>query len=212
MKRVSLSLVFLAWSICCLGQTTPNPAPRPLFADQTKFVLLEGKMGRSFLKKEEHFSEAARVFFGGAGVSVGLEKGRTLIGIGGSFEFFDLLDDSYAFPLYLTLRHCIGDDTRNGMFVAVKAGYILGGKTTFSSTTMVWGHELMGTTLRSMQGPYGEVLLGYSYQGFDFFVSYNYRVVNYESHYMWAPPLPNPDTAWKKSMHTVMGGVGFRLF
>lgn len=212
MKRVSLSLLFLALSICCLGQTAPNPAPRPLLADHPKFFLMEGKLGKSFLQKEEHFSSAVNVFYGSVGVSLGLERTKNLIGFGASFEFFDLLDGSYAVPLYLKLRHCLGEDTRNGMFIEVKAGYILGGKTTLPTTTMVGGYELNGTIVRSMKGAYGELLLGYSYQGFDFFVSYNYRVVNYKSYYNWAPPMPNPDEKWKKTMHTIMGGVGFRLF
>ena len=214
MKRVAISLCLLMMTMLCHGQAVSNPANRSLFADHPKFGLLEGKLGRAFLTDEEPSREAVQVFYGGAGVKVGLLKGKNLFGLGGAFEFVDLLDDSYPIPLYLMLRHTLDKDTRNGFFVEVKAGYILGGKTSFSVSKPLSNMVLPGTTVRSMKGPYGEVLLGYSYQGFDFFLSYNYRIVNYETRYVYyySPNLPNYDTAWKKAMHTVMGGVGFRLF
>ena len=213
MKRVAIFLCLLMMTMLCHGQDSPHQANPSLFANYPKYGLLEGKVGRAFLIDEDPFSETARVFYGGAGVNVGLLKGNNLIGLGGAFEFVDLLDDSYSIPLFLMLRHILCEDTRNGFFVEVKAGYILGGKTSFSVSKPWMELEVPGTTVRSLKGPYGEVLLGYSYQGIDFFLSYNYRVVNYETRYVYFyPDHPNYDTAWKKAMHTVMGGVGFRLF
>lgn len=214
MKRVALSLCLLMVSLLSLGQSSPEKAaPRPLFADKPKFGLLEAKVGRSFLRKEEHFTESAQVFFGGVGLGAGLLSGNTLIGIGGTFEYIDMLDDSYSFPLYVLLRHGFGENTRNGFYVAAKAGYILGGERTFSVSYYYAGSYWPGTCVRSMRGPYGEVQLGYCYRGYDFFVSYNYRVINYETQYVYnSPIMPSMDSEWKKAMHTVMGGVGFRLF
>lgn len=213
MKRALLSFVMLLLSGICLGQSPGGNAPQPLFANQPKFCLLEGKVGRSFLNADVNIAPRSSVFYGGGGVSVGLQMKSNLFGFGARFEMIDLLDGSYSFPLHVMLRHCLGQDTRQGWFVEVRAGYILGGNSSFSEIMPMDSYDLTGTTTRSMKGPYGEVLLGYSYQRFGFFVSYHFRVINYETKYIYySANQANCDTSWKRSMHTVMGGVEFRLF
>lgn len=213
MKRTLIALLFLLVSVLGFAQTSGSQ--RVLLADKPKYGLLDVKMGQSYLKQmEPSFDAPANVFFGSGGVCVGVVWLRNLIGIGADVEFVDLLDNSISVPLFAQLRHYILSDEAQGLYAEVRAGYVFGGKKAFSTVKYLSSSlALQGTTVRSMAGPYGEILLGFSYQRFDFFVSYNYRVVNYDTKYMYLSPYAvNYDSSWKKTMHTVMGGVGFRLF
>lgn len=215
MKRLLLSLMLLLVTVVGFGQT--NGSQHVLLADKPKYGLLEGKVGRSFLKQmEPSFDEPSNVFFGSGGVCVGVVWLRNYIGLGANIEFADLLDNSISVPLFAQLRHYILSDDAQGLYAEIRAGYILGGKKAFSTMEYYHGsYVLQGTTVRSMAGPYAEVLLGFSHQRVDFFVSYNYRVIDYDTKYIYynVPSyVPNNDHLWKKTMHTVMGGVGFRLF
>lgn len=214
MRRAFVILFLLTLSVFCFGQNTPAQ-PQVLLSGVPKYGLLEAKVGRSFLKQmEPSFDEPANVFFGSGGICVGVVWLRNYIGIGADVEFADLLDNSVSVPLFAQLRHYFLSDDAQGLYAEVRGGYIFGGKKSFATVKYLSGfNPLQGTTVRSMAGPYGEALLGFSFQKFDFFVSYNYRVINYETKFMYLTPyVPNYDGEWKKSMHTVMGGVGFRIF
>ena len=214
MKRALFSLCLLLLSMICLAQNDPKPAFRPLFADQPRFVLVEGRSGRSFLKTEDVEGTGANVFFGGAEVDYGVALKSSLLGVGASFEYFDLIDNASCVPLYFFFRQYDGTDSRNGLFVGVKAGYSLGGNKSFSTIKELAGFQpLSGTTQRSLNGPFGEVQFEYSVQRFDIFIAYQFRVIHYDTKYIYVNPwVPNYDVSWKRSVHTVMGGVGFRLF
>ena len=216
MKRILIFLLLFTMVGSCFPQdASPSPKPLSLFSDKPRFALVEGKAGRSFLKTEEVDGSAANVFFGSVGLNYGIAFEKSLFGIGFGAEYVDLIDNAFSFPLYVMFRQYLGEDSRNGWFMAVKAGWIVGGKKSFSTFKEVDGFQpLTGNTVRSMNGPYGEVLFGYSVQRFDIFVSYHYREIHYDTKYIYYynPFLPNCDVAWRRSMHTVMGGVGFRLF
>lgn len=219
MKRALVTFLVLVFSVCCFGQnTSATSQPQVLLSGVPKYGLLEAKAGRSFLKQmEPSFDEPANVFFGGGSVCVGAVWLRNFVGIGTSVEFADLLDNSVSVPLFAQLRHYLFSDDAQGFYAEVRAGWIFGGKKSFSTMkTFLGGYQLQGTTLRSMAGPYAEILLGFSYQRYHFFVSYNYRVINYDTKYIYYNYTPsyarNQDVVWMKTMHTVMGGVGFRLF
>lgn len=218
MKRNLFALVLLTLSVFCFAQNTPAPSQsRVLLSGVPKYALIEAKAGRSFLKQmEPSFDQPSNVFYGSAGVCVGVLWNRNLIGIGTNVEYIDLLDSSVSVPLFAQLRHYVFSDNAQGFYLDVRAGWIFGGKKSFATLKYLPNSFILqGTTLRSVAGPYGEVLLGFSYQRFDFFVSYNYRIIDYDSKfiYYYAPSsAPNYDGEWKKTMHTVMGGVGFRLF
>lgn len=215
MKRNIFTLVLLALSVYCFAQNTPTQS-RVLLSGVPKYGLIEAKTGRSFLKQmEPSFDQPSNVFFGAGGVCVGLLWKRNMIGLGTDVEYVDLLDNSVSIPLFAQLRHYVFSDDTQGLYMDVRAGWIFGGKKSFATMKYLSNFTLQGTTLRSMAGPYGEVQLGFSYQRFDFFVSYNYRVIDYETKfvYYYVPAYtPNYDGDWKKAMHTVMGGVGFRIF
>ncbi len=216
MKRTLIAFLFLLVSVLGFAQT--NGSQRVLLADKPKYGLLDVKMGRSYLKQmEPSFDEPANVFFGSGGVCVGVIWLRNFIGVGADVEFVDLLDNSISVPLFAQVRHYLLSDDAQGLYAEVRAGYVFGGKKVFSTVkSFLGGYQLQGTTVRSMAGPYGEILLGFTYQRFDFFVSYNYRVINYDTKYLYFNYTPyyatNQDVVLMKTMHTVMGGVGFRLF
>ena len=216
MKKAFVFLFVMAMSLVTVAQTPENySSPKQsLFVGREKYVLVEGKLGRAIVQGGEETGDGAHVFYGGAGVGFGFVLNNTMVGLGGAFECVDLLDKSYSFPLFLELRHYIGRDSSRGFLVGAKGGWILGGKRSFSTIKPIGeNEELMGTTTRSLQGPYGEVMAGYHFHQFDFFVAYNYRVIKYDTNYVYgANATAFYDESWKKNMHVIMGGVSFRLF
>lgn len=216
MKKAFVVLFAMLFSFASIAQTSENPSStkRGLFSGRDKYGWVEAKLGRAFLRAGEVTGEDAQVFYGGAGLGVGVVLNKTMLGIGGAFECVDLMDKSYSFPLFVELRHYIGRDSSRGFLLGVKGGWILGGKKAFSTVKPIGEEEeLVGTTTRSMQGPYGEAMVGFHYRQFDFFVAYNYRVVKYDTNYVYGTnAMPNYDESWKRSMHVVMGGVSFRFF
>ena len=213
MKKNLFYAFLLLLPLACFGQGGAPTAFSSLLANKPRFALIDARVGKSFLKTEETDEDMANVFFGGACLSYGVTMNSSLWGIGGGFEYADLVDNSFSFPLFLMYRQYLGADTQKSFFMSVKAGWIFGGKTSFSTFKDVVGFpQLTGNTQRSMNGPYGEFVIGYSYQRFDFFVSYNYRMIHYDTKYIYLSPyLPNYDESWRRHMHTVVGGIGFRL-
>ena len=209
MKKLFAVLFALAISVIGIAQTPQSHSGQGLFAGRQKYGLVEGKLGRAFMPTGEGTGGDANVFYGGAGISIGIVLKNNLLGIGGAFECVDLMDKSYSFPLFVEFKHYFADDVSRGVFVGAKGGWILGGQKSFSTVKPLENQELLGSTTRSMKGPFGEVMVGYRFGSFDFFVSYNYRVVNYKTSYFDNPLY---DESWKKNMHVVMGGLCLRLF
>lgn len=216
MKKLFAVVFALAISLVGIAQTTQDHSTQRqgLFADRQKYGLVEGKVGRAFMPSGEEAGGNANVFYGGAGISVGIVLKNNLLGIGGAFECVDLMDRSYSFPIFVEFKHYFADDVSRGIFVGAKGGWILGGERSFSTIKEYGEEELLGTTKRSLKGPYGEVMAGYRFHRIDFFVSYNFRVVKYNTSFLYNNPnaIPNLDESWKKNMHVVMGGLCLRLF
>ena len=213
MKKLFAVLFTLAISIVGIAQTTQSHSGQGLFAGRQKYGLVEGKVGRAFLPSGEGTSDGANVFYGGVGISVGIVLKNNLFGIGGAFECVDLMDKSYSFPIFVELRHYFAEDVSRGFFVGAKGGWILGREKSFSTVKEYEEEELLGTTKRSLKGPYGEAMVGYRFRGFDFFVSYNYRVVKYNTSFLYNQnTITTLDESWKKNMHVIMGGFCLRLF
>jgi len=217
MKKALVVLFLLAATLAGIAQTTESqPEPnKGLFSGRDKYLNIEAKLGRAFLQAGEETGDAANVFYGGAGLGFGVVMNKTKLGIGGAFECVDLksLDGKFfSFPLFVELRHSFGRDPSRGFLIGAKGGWILGGKKSFSTVKQIGeDEELVGTLTCSLQGPYGEVMLGYHFRQFDFFVAYNYRVVKYDTNYGFNNAA-DYNESWKKNLHVVMGGVSFRLF
>ncbi len=214
MKKALVVLFLLAATLVGVAQTTGNQpsSNQGLLGGREKYILVEAKLGRAFLQAGEVTGDAAQVFYGGAGVGFGVILKNTMVGIGGAFECVDLMDKSYSFPIFVELRHCFAVDSSRGVLVGAKGGWILGGERSFPTEKLVDGQVLMGTTVRSMKGPYGEAMVGYRFRKFDFFVAYNFRVVKYETSFFDPQTNILISEPWKKNLHVVMGGVSFRLF
>ncbi len=215
MKKLFAIVFVLAVSLVGIAQTTQSQSGQRqgLFANSQKYGLVEGKVGRAFMPSSEEAGGNANVFYGGAGISVGVVLKNNLLGIGGAFECVDLMDKSYSFPVFVEFKHYFADDVSRGFFVGSKGGWILGGERSFSTVKEYGEEELLGTTKRSMKGPYVEAMAGYRFRGFDVFVSYNYRVVKYNTSFPYNQnAIPDLDESWKKNIHVVMGGLCIRLF
>ena len=221
MKKAFVVLFVMVLSLIAVAQTPDNySSPKQgLFVGREKYVLVEAQLGRAYVLAKED-ADAAKIFYGGAGVGFGVVMNKTKLGIGGAFECVDentvaqLYDKFFSFPLFVEVRHCFGRDSSRGFFIGAKGGWILGGKKSFSTVKQIGEDEVLeGIMTCSLQGPYGEALLGYHFRQFDFFVAYNYRVVKYDTNYFnGVNATTNYNESWKKNMHVVMGGVSFRLF
>ena len=213
MKKAFVLLFVMVMSLVAVAQTPDNSSSpkQGLFVGREKYVLVEAQLGRAFVLAKGD-ADATKVFYGGAGVGFGVVMNKTTLGIGGAFECVDLMDKSFSFPLFVELRHYFGRESSRGFFIGAKGGWILGGKKSFTTVKPIGeDEELVGTTTRSLQGPYVEAMLGYHFRQFDFFVAYNYRVVKYDTNYGFNNAA-DYNESWKKNMHVVMGGVSFRLF
>lgn len=212
-KRIVLILAMMFASVCMKAQNEA-PAHKGLLSDYPKKLIVELKAGQGFLgdRVGEEGTET-KVFAGGGGLSYGVLLRNNFVGLGASYEYVDMLQGSHNFPVYLNLQHYLSKEAGKGFFVGAKVGYILGGKTSIPILKYVSGQEVNGTADRSMKGPYGELSAGYAYRGINFFASYNYRVINYET-----TIYPNnmyfgvPYSTSSRVMHTLMFGFSFVLF
>ena len=208
-KRVVLMLALMFAGIVVKAQNE-TVAPKGLLADYPKKLIVELKAGQGFLgdRVGEEGTEA-KVFAGGGGLSYGVLLRNSFVGLGASYEYVDMLQGSHNFPVYLNLQHYLSKEAGRGFSVGIKLGYILGGKTLIP--LVILGKN--ATADRSMRGPYGELSAGYTYRGVNFFASYNYRVINYET-----TLYPNdmyqgiPHSTSSRVMHTVMFGFSFMVF
>lgn len=212
-KRV---ILILAMMFAVIGVKAQNetPAKKGLLADYPKKLIVELKAGQGFLgdRVGEEGTES-KVFVGGGGLSYGVLLRNNFVGLGASYEYVDMLQGSNSFPIYLNLQHYLSKEVGKGFFIGAKVGYILGGKTSMPILMYASGHEVNGNIDRSMKGPYGELSAGYAYRDVNFFVSYNYRVINYETtSFPYGAYQYSLHSTSSRVMHTVMFGFSFMLF
>lgn len=207
LHRVVMLVVFLLAGFCTQAQNYQG-----LFSDKPKKLLVEAKVGRSFLGNSEVVAaDEAQVFYGGAALTYGMMLHNTLLGIGAGAEYVDMMQGSFDFPLFANVQHYFSGVAGSGFFVGAKLGYILGGKKTMPIQTVVMQETIDGSIDRSMQGFYGEVSVGYRWSSINFFVAYNYRVISYKT--VWVPNSYGvSNSTSSRVMHTAMLGVSFMLF
>jgi hypothetical protein len=213
-KQVILLIGLLAAGLFAQAQES-GVAKQGLMSNKTKKLVVDAKIGRSFLG-DTKINEIGRadVFFGGANLAYGVLLSNNFLGIGGGVEYVDMLDNgSFDFPIYVDVRHYFSKEANKSFFIGVKAGYVLGGKKSYLGSTSVEGDEFACSIDRSMGGLYGELALGYCFKGFSVFASYNYRSIHYD---VTLIPVGvgyvAPWSSFTRTMHTVMGGVSFMLF
>lgn len=184
-------------------------------SDKTKKLIVEAKIGRSFLGDTE-INEIGKVdvFFGGANLAYGAMLGNNFVGIGGGVEYVDMMENgSFDFPVYVDARHYFSKEAGKGFFMDVKAGYILGGKKSYLASAQVAGSDYPCSIDRSMKGFYGELALGYCIRDFGLFASYNYRPIKYDLTLTpYGVTYVAPLSSFARTMHTVMVGISVMLF
>ena len=208
-------LVVALMFVGCYAQAQSESTPKKgLFADKPKKLLVELKAGQGFLGSMagEEGGEA-KVFSGGGNLSFGLMLRNNFLGVGGGAEYIDMQEGSFDFPVFLNLQHYLSNDEKNGFLVGAKVGYIFGGTKSIPTIVTLPVGNVNGAIERSMKGPYGEVCVGYRLYGINLFVSYNYRVINYETTlYSNNLYLESPYSTTSRVMHIVMMGFSSMLF
>lgn len=216
MKAQKQVILFLILLIAGFGLQAQNKSTnhKGLLSDKPKKLIVELKAGQGFLgNMSGTTSNESKVFCGGGNLSYGFMLRNNFIGFGGGVTYYDMYEGSFDFPVFLQIMHFMSNESDKGFFIGAKGGYIFGGNTSIAALIPMPGEEMNGTIERSMKGPYGEVLVGYRFYGTNFFASYNYRVINYETivfpnnSYIMAPLSSS-----SRVMHTVMLGFSFMLF
>ena len=172
------------------------------------------KTGRTvFTNPEELGGLSSHVFYGQAMLDFGLCQGeKVYYGIGIGAEYIDMVDMEISIPLHLELRYFFEGDVQKGAFLGVQAGYVFSNQQSFPITMMYNGVEiLVGQTIRKNSGPFGEFFVGYRVSGFDFFVSYDYRVVNYSRIYQYHNNYDMKDAFFYKPLHTFTAGFSYKI-
>lgn len=211
--RTILLVGFLILSYCAQAQDEVS-SRKGLLAGRSTKLLVELKAGQGFLGNMtgEENSEA-RVFYGGGIVSYGMVFRKNYLGLGAGVEYIDMMEGSMDYPVVATFRHYFSKEFGKGFFAGGTAGYIFGGKKAIPVLVDTEDGEVEGSVNRSMKGPYGEVMAGYCLPGISLSVSYNYRVIGYET--VLYPDGNSFGVAYSSSsrvMHTVMFGISFMLF
>lgn len=213
-KRVIILVGLLMAGLFAQAQES-GTVTQGLFSNKPKKLVVDAKIGRSFLGDTE-INEIGRtdVFFGGANLAYGVLLRNNFLGIGGGVEYVDMMGNGTCdFPVYLDLRHYLSKEANKGFFVGIKAGYVFGGKESYLASTRVFGDEFPCSIDRSMGGLYGELAVGYCLKGFSAFASYNYRLIDYSMTIMpVGAGYEAPLSSFTRTMHTVMCGVSFMLF
>lgn len=208
-QKYVILLFALSLMGCYAYAQSGNEPKKGLFADKPKKLLVDLKAGRGFLgSMAGEDGGEAQVFCGGGSLSFGMMLRNNFVGLGGGVEYVDLLQGSYDFPVFLNLQHYLSKEPNRGFFVGAKLGYIFGGNKSIPTVVSIQGTEINGTIDRSMKGLYGEVNAGYCLYGINLFVSYNYRVISYETT-LYPNNLYNesPYSSTSRVMHMVM--IGF---
>lgn len=214
LQKVILLIGLLAAALFAQAQES-GATKQGLLSDKPKKLVVDAKIGRSFLGNTE-INEIGKVdvFFGGANLAYGALLRNNFLGIGGGVEYVDMLDNgSFDFPIYVDVRHYFSKEANKGFSVGAKAGYVFGGKKSYLASTRISGDEIPCSIDRSMGGLFGELAVGYCFMGVNLFVSYNYRSINYG---VTMIPIglvnESPLSSFTRTMHTVMAGVSFMLF
>lgn len=182
-------------------------------ANRSKKLNIELKAGRGFLS-ETPTEESARLFYGGGSASFGVMLGKNLVGLGAGAEYYSLMEGSFDFPVFVTFQHYFTKDYEKGFFIGAKLGYMFAGKKSIPTVeVMPSGDPVNATRERSMKGLYWDVQAGYRFSNLNLFVSYNYRVIGYETTlYPENALMGIPYNTYTRTMHTIMAGISFLLF
>lgn len=200
----------------CYAQAQNEASPKNgWFANKSKKLNIELKAGRGFLS-ETPTEASARLFYGGGSMSFGLMLGKSFVGLGAGAEYYSMQDGSFDFPVFVSFQHYFSKDYEKGFFIGAKLGYMFAGK---KSTDWVVGNPydsddtIIERIERSMKGLYWDVEAGYRFSNLNLFVSYNYRVIGYETTlYPESAPMGIPYNTYTRTMHTIMAGISFMLF
>ena len=215
-KRVLKQFVLVAALLLmgCYAQAQNETSPKTgRLANRSKKLNIELKAGRGFLS-ETPTEESARLFYGGGSASFGLMLGKNLVGLGAGAEYYSLMEGSFDFPVFATFQHYFTKDYEKGFFIGAKLGYMFAGKKSIPTVeVMPSGDPVNATRERSMKGLYWDVQAGYRFSNLNLFVSYNYRVIGYETTlYPENALMGIPYNTYTRTMHTIMAGISFLLF
>jgi len=215
-KRVLKQFVLVAALLLmgCYAQAQNEASPKTgRLANRSKKLNIELKAGRGFLS-ETPTEESARLFYGGGSASFGLMLGKNLVGLGAGAEYYSLMEGSFDFPVFATFQHYFTKDYEKGFFIGAKLGYMFAGKKSIPTVeVMPSGDPVNATRERSMKGLYWDVQAGYRFSNLNLFVSYNYRVIGYETTlYPENALMGIPYNTYTRTMHTIMAGISFLLF
>ena len=215
-KRVLKQFVLVAALLLmgCYAHAQNEASPKTgRLANRSKKLNIELKAGRGFLS-ETPTEESARLFYGGGSASFGLMLGKNLVGLGAGAEYYSLMEGSFDFPVFATFQHYFTKDYEKGFFIGAKLGYMFAGKKSIPTVeVMPSGDPVNATRERSMKGLYWDVQAGYRFSNLNLFVSYNYRVIGYETTlYPENALMGIPYNTYTRTMHTIMAGISFLLF
>ena len=215
-KRVLKQFVLVAALLLmgCYAQAQNEASHKTgRLANRSKKLNIELKAGRGFLS-ETPTEESARLFYGGGSASFGLMLGKNLVGLGAGAEYYSLMEGSFDFPVFATFQHYFTKDYEKGFFIGAKLGYMFAGKKSIPTVeVMLSGDPVNATRERSMKGLYWDVEAGYRFSTLNLFVSYNYRVIGYETTlYPENALMGIPYNTYTRTMHTIMAGISFLLF
>lgn len=212
-KRVLKQFVLVAALLLmgCYAQAQNETSPKTgRLANRSKKLNLELKVGRGFLS-ETATEESARLFYGGGSMSFGLMLGKSFVGLGAGAEYYSMELGSFDFPVFLRFQHYFSKDYEKGFFIGAKLGYMFAQKKSIPTIEYVAGDPVEGLRERSMKGLYWDVEAGYRFSNLNLFVSYNYRMINYEKK-LYHGELLVPHGTYIRTMHTIMAGISFMLF
>lgn len=215
-KRVLKQFVLVAALLLmgCYAHAQNEASPKTgRLANRSKKLNIELKAGRGFLS-ETPTEESARLFYGGGSASFGIMLGKNLVGLGAGAEYYSLMEGSFDFPVFATFQHYFTKDYEKGFFIGAKLGYMFAGKKSIPTVeVMPSGDPVNATRERSMKGLYWDVQAGYRFSNLNLFVSYNYRVIGYETTLYPEDALMGiPYNTYTRTMHTIMAGISFLLF
>ena len=213
LKQFVLAVALLL--MCCFAQAQNESSKTSRFSNRPKKLNIELKAGRGFLSATEgEAGSDARVFYGGGSMSYGLLLGNNYVGLGAGAEYYSLMEGSFDFPVFVNFQHYFSRDYEKGFFVGAKLGYMFAGKKSIPTVEEMPSGDLVNATReRSMRGLYWDVAAGYRFSNLTLFVSYNYRVIGYETTlYPEDAPTGIPYNTYSRIMHTIMAGISFTLF
>lgn len=214
-KRVLKQFVLVAVLLLmgCFAQAQNDASSKnSWFANKSKKLNIELKAGRGFLS-ETPTEASARLFYGGGSMSFGLMLGKNFVGLGAGAEYYSLMEGSFDFPVFLSFQHYFSKDYEKGFFIGAKLGYMFAGKKSIPTIEYVGDEPFNAIRERSMKGLYWDVEAGYRFSNLNLFVSYNYRIIGYETLlYRDESPIPYTYNTYTRTMHTIMAGISFMLF